>query len=197
MDHGTDDTSNAVAKDDETAVVPDTAATEAADAGHTLAANIADGETQSIHAWSREHDDATELLGRRSWKLPIALAAITAAAAITAGVIQLWPHQTAPASQTPVAAAPTLSPDVQFINLLNQGLKNEPGFRGAHQADPDAIATGHLVCEKMSNLYPGYGPAARDQIIHWILTEGGAPTQHIAATVESAAEHAYCPQYQH
>jgi hypothetical protein len=153
----------------------------------------AEDATQSIYAWSEHADDDTELIQRRSWKLPIALTALTAAAAITTGVAMLWPAKTTPPpSQTPPAAA---SPDIAFINLINDRLKGTPGFRGAQYGDPDAIATGHLVCEKMSTMWPTYGPNARRQIIQWMVTEGGAPSQPVAATVENSAEHAYCPEY--
>jgi Protein of unknown function (DUF732) len=125
VDHGTDDTSPAVAKDnDETTVEPNAAATEDAGAEHTLAADIADSETQSIHAWSQEGGD-TERLSRRSWKLPIALAALATAAAVTAGVVELWPHQSAHAAPPPPAAAaapaPLLTdPDARFLALWRQ-----------------------------------------------------------------------------
>ncbi|MGZ6790906.1 MAG: hypothetical protein ACXVGQ_13420, partial [Mycobacteriaceae bacterium] len=94
-------------------------------AEHTEVADVANLETQSIYAWSQD-DDADEL-ARRSWKIPVAIA-VAAAAAVTVSAYLAWPQQTSP---TQPAASPlpaqTLSPDVRFINLINDGLQNEPG----------------------------------------------------------------------
>ena len=113
MDHDTDDSSTAVPTDnDETSVVPSTAATEISDVEHTLAADIADSKAQGLYAWSENSDDETELIQRRSWKLPIALAAMAIAAASTVGVVKAWPHHSTPESPAAKTATHTAMPTV-------------------------------------------------------------------------------------
>jgi hypothetical protein len=79
------------------------------DAEPTMAADVADSETQSIHAWSQTDDADTEpavMPHRRSWKLPLVLAGIATVAVIGAGAYQYWPDHAAVSH--PVAAGTTL-----------------------------------------------------------------------------------------
>lgn len=115
----------------------------------------AEDPTQSIYAWSEHSDDDTEIFQRRSWKIPVAVAALATAAAVTTGVVMLWPEKTTPPpAQTPsvVAAPPPVvvqppppqTPDQRFISLLEQ--------RGYHVASPAlTIRSGHLVCDELAD----------------------------------------------
>jgi hypothetical protein len=64
------------------------------DTEHATAPAPTEDETQSIHAWARADDDPelSEVSERRSWKLPVTLVALAAAAAVTVGAVQMWPH---------------------------------------------------------------------------------------------------------
>lgn len=140
----------------------------------TMPASTQDA-TQSIAAWSQE-DDYTELAvqpHQRSWKIPITLAALAAAAAITTGTIQLWPHPTPPAGPTtsaptihpPKAAAPPTqppqTPDQEFLALLRKRdidvINPTTAINAAHgictsekQGEPD-----QQIAQELANGSPG------------------------------------------
>lgn len=107
-------------------------------------------ETQSVYAWSNSEDD-TEIIVRRTWKLPLA-AVMLATAGLAAG-ITVWPHhstlrnpaappQAAPHSSAP--AAPTyVDPDAAFVQLYRQRGYHE--VQGPEQTK-ELIALAHGVC---------------------------------------------------
>lgn len=168
----------------------------------------AEDATQSIYAWSEHNDDDTVLIQRRSWKIPVALAVLATAAAVTTGVVMMWPaHKASLPAQTPsVAAAPSvvvppsvvappppLSPDELFINTLNAGIK-DPAYKPAQQGDPQAILMGHDVCTKMSNLYRADSSSAYGELEHQMTAATGMPGNWADAIILSSVR-AYCPQY--
>jgi hypothetical protein len=71
-----------------------------------------DSETQSIHAWALDSDDTEPVSHRRSWKLPIALASLAAAAAVTTGVVMAWPQQQHPHHPAPPQPTKAAEPTV-------------------------------------------------------------------------------------
>lgn len=185
-------------------VGPDTAATEAADAEHTLAAEIANSETQSIRAWSQASADDTEIAeapGRRSWKVPVAVATVAAAAAVVAGVVQLWPHHSTPKTPAAVAAppevktqsaAPALAPaDKTFIDSLNAyGLSGKTDKRGPAQYQAEMIAFGRSMCRLLTD-----DGLTLDQVVQAAYEKSPALTEVQAHVVVDYAIAAYCPQY--
>lgn len=155
-------------------------------------------ETQHIYAWS--HDDDTELATtqRRSWKLPIALASLAAAAAITTGTIIAWPEHHIVATQTPtapVAPAPVptrtvepappapLTPDQQYLAALDkEGLKpigNPAAAIKAAHGDCDYLAAGHTRAEAVQ---------------HYTVNNPGLTQADLATVIDLAAQ-TYCPTY--
>lgn len=162
-------------------------------------------ETQHIYAWSHDDDD-TELATtqRRSWKLPIALASLAAAAAITTGTIIAWPEHHIVAAQTPTAPAqispaperplkiadpspaapmPPPTPDQQFVAALEkEGLKpvGDPAvaIRNAHRTC-DYLAAGHT----------------RTQAVQYYTAGNPELTPAELATIIELAAQTYCPAY--
>lgn len=170
---------------------------------HTAPAPTED-ETQGIYAWS--HDDETEAAPeqpppRRSWKLPVTLAAVAAAGAITAGVVMAWPHArpTAPvAGPTPSTTTPTplrakqlpdappapMNPDDRFIaKLKTQGWTDTVPNRQS------AINGGHQVCTNLA------GGADFPHVVHDILRGTDNINIDTATYFAETAIDAYCPQY--
>jgi hypothetical protein len=160
----------------------------------TLPADLADSETQSIHAWSQA-DNAeaiTTYIPRRSWKIPAGLAALAVAAVVTTGVVHEWPHTQPPAAQTtPVApVAPKIqppplpalpaTPDQRFIALLKQ--------RGVIVVSPPlAINGAHETC---TNLAKGY--TAREIAEAEVKATPGANI-NTESTFVATAQEVYCP----
>lgn len=131
------------------------------DAEPTQAADVPDDETQSIHAWSQADDAATDLAvteDPRSWRLPLALAGIAAAAAISVGAVVTWPHHPAATHPTPApTAAPTTPVAQPTLNMSTSppALPEDPDQRFLALLDrrgqivvsaPLAIHAGHWVC---------------------------------------------------
>lgn len=87
--------------------------------------------TESIYAWSHS-DDETQAIHQRSWKLPIAVAALAIAAVATVIAVNVWPHHAAPVRPATSASAPPLDRDTGYLNTLSQnadvgGLVANPG----------------------------------------------------------------------
>jgi hypothetical protein len=159
----------------------------------TLAAQVED-ETQSLHAWSQADDGEaiTEYIQRRSWKIPAAVAAISASAAIAAGLFLAWPQSATKslvAPTKPQVAAPAIpvsppvqvqSPDQRFLALLKQ--------RDVVVVSPPlAINGAHETC---TDLAKGY--SARE------IAEAGVratPGENLdtAGTFVATAQEIYCP----
>lgn len=149
--------------------------------------------TQGVYAWSDDETGVWER--RRSWKLPIALTVLTAAAAI-AGVVELWPRPATPppaaAKPSPTTTAPTIDPvnvDAAFINLYHQ--------RGYQESTPGQtpalIFTAHQVCMARSS-----GEPATDLIADFVkdnATNTPPATQGQAQVFVNTAIDAMCPQY--
>lgn len=86
--------------------------------------------------------------------------------------------------------------DVNFINTLNDGFKNLPGYIPTQQGDFDAIAMGHDVCAYRASLYPPSGVDADAKTIHWMQMQTSHPLpDQVAAVIENAAIQSYCPQF--
>lgn len=169
-----------------------------------MAADVPEGETQSIYAWSQSNDDGTNVVvapQRRSWKIPAAVAALAAAAAVTVGVVvQEWPRHSAPAALAPVplasasqaarpapAAIPSrlpakaTDPDSRFVALMKaQGL--ETG------TDAQVAGAGRQVCQSLTD-----GPTFA-QVVNGIVYRSGV-THADATKFAEAAIDVYCPQY--
>ena len=150
-------------------------------------------ETQSVYAWSSSEGDDTEIIQRRSWKLPLA-AVMLAAAGLAAG-ITVWPHhstlgspaappQAAPHSTAPAAAAAQpADPDAHFFALLANG-----GYRLSKPGDKqEAIVSGHEVCRARHD-----GNDADWILQHWIDTNPQSTPDTMRLFVYSAFD-AYCP----
>lgn len=110
-------------------------------------------ETESIHAWSLADDTPTviDYRPKRSWRLPV-IAGITAAAALTTGVV-MWPrHHT---DRTP---APTISatkpqenatkPQVTPSPLVEQQSQVQRLIALVHQRDPRLSIVSPTMAEK-------------------------------------------------
>lgn len=153
------------------AAAPITSATEPAPAND---------ETQAVYAWSNDSDD-TELIRRRSWKLPLA-AVIVAAAGLAAG-ITVWPHhstlrnpaappQAAPHNSVAPKPAEPVDPNARFLAAYQKaGYKEEfPGqtfhlldqARDICAAHQSGEAEPQLV-EDMFNDFVGQGAANTDR----------------------------------
>ena len=152
-------------------------------------------ETQSVYAWSQEGDD-TQIIGRRSWRLPITLAALAVAGLATAGVVTVWPHHSTPKNPAVVAAPPVVAPpapelamapaDKKFIDSLKAyGFKINDAKQTA-----DSIAQGRGICQLLSLGEPS------DLVIQEMHDEK-MPQLSLAQThiVVDDAIAAYCPQY--
>ena len=141
--------------------------------------------TQSIYAWSQDDAD-TEVVRRRSWKLPVAIASLAAVAAITAGVIAFWPHHDA--EKTPLPAqthAQPANPDAQYLNALRSVGATPLLDRG----NDTAVGLGHVTCDALAQGITKQ--EAADSIARHMPQLTPAQDQYL---VDQAAA-AYCPWY--
>lgn len=174
----------------------DVESTQAAELELTAPAPSQD-ETQSIHAWADDDDD-TEIVRHRSWKIPVSVAVLAAASAITAGVVMAWPQHHIVAAQPPAAAQPVpvlvpdrplktvdqpppLTPDQQFLAALNQeGLKPI--------GDPTvAIKAAHETCD-----YLAAGHTRTQAVQHYAANNPELTPTQLATAIEITAQ-TYCP----
>lgn len=172
----------AIAGDDETSMLD----TQAADQGL---------------AWSVDPDAHTKVAitpAQRSWKMPIALALLAGAAAVTTSVVILWPHHH-PEPTAPVVTHPTAQPapaltmapaDKTFVD--NLAAVNFPRFHVGQtpaQYDANTIAVGHGICELLDIGNPA------DQTIQLIHDKYRAVlTLPQTRILVDDAVAAYCPQ---
>lgn len=159
----------------------------------TLAADLAEAETQSVYAWAQDDDADTEVVVRRSWKLPVMLTVLTAAA-VAGGVIYALPHgkpQPAPTPTTTRAAVPPAptttrppSPDEQFVSLFrSRGGLVEPG------REQMVIDEARGVCARLDQ------GEAEEQLIRDMLAGTPGMTRYTAELFTDSSIDVYCPQY--
>lgn len=113
-----------------------TAAAEPADEPVTALGHAGDdSETQSIHAWSLTSDDDadTEVIERRSWRLPVALAAAALVAVSGAGGYVAFKHHAGAVAHQGITPRPVPAPQVASSNplilaqIVGQGTDPETG----------------------------------------------------------------------
>jgi hypothetical protein len=170
------------------------------DAEPTLAADVAEAETQGCYAWSQA-DDAeavTTYIPRRSWKLPAAAIALASTAAIGAAVFLAWPQsagkqQVAPPTTTVAAPRPTIQasppvqpqdPDMRYAALYrSRGGKIMPGHERAAAKEARDV-----ICESLATT------SVADEISNIVRDNAGFP-RYDAAVVTNTAIDVFCPQY--
>jgi Protein of unknown function (DUF732) len=151
------------------------------------------GETQHIHAWADEDDLEPQ---HRSWKIPVSLAVLAAAAAVTTAVVTAWPRQEplhveahavlpAPAAAAPAVPAPSTtqagnSYDDQFITDLSQQWGRPIPDR------PQVIHDGLSVCSLLAR------GASKVSIEQSLVDKHILDAPDAAIFVNTSAQH-YCP----
>lgn len=170
----------------------------------------AEDATQSIYAWSEHDGDETLVIQRRSWKLPVALASVATAAAMTTGVVMAWPApKTPPPAQSPTIAAPAVPPqsnprplerDSRGIPILPKNPTPEEqqavvtaifDLRGIPYRDPVlAAADAGSVCTWLGN-----GHYTEQQLADHVAATHPGLDQVRAADFTAAAVGTYCRQY--
>jgi hypothetical protein len=172
------------------------------DAEPTLAADVAEAETQGCYAWSQA-DDAeaiTTYIPRRSWKIPAVAVALASTAAIAAAVFLAWPESAGKPQVAPTKPQVTAGPIAPAIR---------PPAPPAPQDDVARYAA--LYRSRGGKIIPGHEKAAaaeaRDQICVSLATDSvageinaivlGSPgfSRYWAAVITNTAIDVYCPQY--
>jgi hypothetical protein len=170
--------------------------------------------TQGIYAWSESSDDDSEVVAvhRRSWKLPVTLAALATAAAVITGIVMVWPKAKPPLPEQKPAAAPVVpAPPPQNPRPLQRDSRGIPILpKDPTPEEKQAVVAAIFDLRGIPYENPFMAGADADSVCAWLGSGHYTEQQladHVAAThpglddqfrigaFTAAAVGTYCRQY--